>query len=115
VTPRTIPSPLVSEAAWQETMVDLLRSLGWKSMHVRRSIGKGRKWATTTSVVGWPDLFCWHEGQGRTLAVELKTDTGQLSDHQDAVLASLRAAGQEVRVWHPRDWESIVADLKGHR
>lgn len=111
--PRAVPAPKVTEAEWQETVVATMHALGWKHLHVRRSIGKGRHWVTATNVVGWPDLFAWHEGQRRTIAVELKAEDGQLSDHQDAVLASLSAAGVDCYVWRPSDYPEAVRVLRG--
>lgn len=108
----SVKAPPVSEREWQSTVLELARSLGWRSMHVRTSRGKNGH-ATTTSVVGWPDLVLWSETQRRVLFAELKSETGQLSDQQDAVLASLRAAGQEVAVWRPADFDAAVAVLRG--
>ena len=93
----------VSEAEFQQQVIDLAHAYGWHHLHVRRSIGKGRKWVTSTNVVGWPDLFMWHPKQRRTIAVELKSETGVVSPEQQAVLASLQAAGVWVDVWRPGD------------
>lgn len=103
------------EADFQQQVIELLHVYGWRHLHVRRSIGRGgggRKWQTTTNVKGWPDLFCWHEGQQRTLAAELKSETGKATDEQLEVLASLRAAGVEVHVWHPADLDRLPAILR---
>lgn len=105
----------ISEAEWQEQVLDLARATGWRTMHVRRSIGKKRQWTTATSVVGWPDLVMWNERQRRLLFVELKSDSGLLSDHQDDVLCSLQAAGCEVHVWRPRDLDDVQKALTHRR
>lgn len=42
-----------TEAQWQAQVLQLAGALGWRSMHVRRSIGKGHQWTTSTSCVGW--------------------------------------------------------------
>lgn len=97
---------MTSEAELQAQVVELARICGWRTMHVRRSIGKGRRWTTSTSVVGWPDLALWRPGQ--FLLVELKTDRGQLSNEQAVVVASLRVAGVDARVWRPSDWDSDI-------
>jgi len=96
----------VTEAEWQQQVIDLAHVLGYRHMHVRRSIGKGNRWVTATNVVGWPDLVLWSERQQRLLCVELKSETGKLSDEQDEVLASLAAAGVECFVWRPSDLEA---------
>lgn len=83
----------------QAAAVQLLGYTGWGHLHVRRSIGKGHRWQTTTNVPGWPDLWCWAPRQpGRWLAVEVKVLPDWLSDDQYVLLASLAAAGAEVLV-----------------
>lgn len=95
----------ISEADWQQQFVQLARLLGWKHMHVRRSLGRGRKWVTATNVDGWPDLTLWNPTQQRVMFVELKSETGRLSPDQETVLRSLIEAGQEVHVLRPSDLE----------
>lgn len=105
----------MNETEWQGQVIDLAKAYGWEHLHVRRSIGKGRKWVTATNVVGWPDLFLWNGRQQRTMAVELKSDTGTLEPEQEAVLASLTAAGIECHVWRPDDLEEAHRCLKPPR
>lgn len=102
----------ISEADWQEQVTDLAAHYGWKWLHVRRSIGKGRTWTTATNVIGWPDLHLWNERQRRTMYVELKSASGVVSPAQEAVHGSLRAAGCEVYVWRPDDLDVAHAALK---
>lgn len=101
-----------TEAEWQEHVIEAAHLFGWRHLHVRRSIGKGRKWTTATNVRGWPDLFLWNETQRRTMAVELKSATGVVEPDQEAVLASLAAAGLEVHVWRPADLDDALRALK---
>lgn len=103
-----------NETEWQAEFVKLAGMLGWQHMHVRRSIGKGKKWVTATNVVGWPDLTCWHPRRG-LIFVELKTDAkgSKTTPEQDEVHASLRAAGQLVFVWRPSDLEEAQRVLSG--
>jgi hypothetical protein len=101
----------MSEAEWQGQVIELAHLLGWKHNHTRRSIGKGHKWVTATSVIGWPDLTLWHEAQHRILFVELKTEKGKLTAEQVAVLKSLAAAGAEVYVWRPSDLADVQERL----
>jgi hypothetical protein len=103
----------VTEDEWQQQLIELAHILGWKHMHVRRSIGKGRKWVTATNVIGWPDLVMWSERQKRLIFAELKSESGKTSPEQDDVIASLRAAGQEVYVWRPSDLDEALRILKG--
>lgn len=100
----------ITEAEWQATVTDLLRALGYRSMHCRRSIGKGRRWTTATSVVGWPDLFAWRPG--RAVALELKAEGGTVTTEQERVLAELAGAGIDARVVRPSDFDELVEWLR---
>lgn len=106
----------ITETEWQEQVVDLAHLLGWQHLHVRRSIGKGRSWQTTTNIVGWPDLFLWHPTHGFA-AIELKSENGRDNDEharrQLAVLESLRSAGARVLMAKPSDIESVRCLLQG--
>jgi VRR-NUC domain len=106
--PRTADAVL-SEEQFQAQVVELARMMRWRTMHVRRTIGKGRKWTTGTSVNGWPDLTLWRPGQ--FLMVECKTDIGKVTDEQLEILHSLHAAGVDARIWRPRDWDEVQATL----
>jgi hypothetical protein len=112
VTLRTIPSPTVNETEWQEVVVAAMRSLGWRHNFTRRTIGRGKKWTTATSCVGWPDLTAWHPRHG-LIFVELKAEHGVVSEAQHDVLDSLREAGQRVFVWRPSDFDAAVRVLRG--
>ncbi len=110
----TAPAQIL-EADWQEQVIDLAHLHGWSHLHVRRTIGRGRQWTTSTNVKGWPDLFLWNPGQQRVMAVELKSETGHVTVEQRAVLASLTAAGVECHVWRPSDLDSAQAALARQR
>lgn len=101
----------MTEAEFQAHVIELAHILGWRHLHVRRSIGKNRRWTTATNVTGWPDLLLWHERQHRVLATELKSDTGKTTPEQEAVLASLAAAGIETHIWRPADLNEIASTL----
>ena len=103
----------LTETEWQAQLIDLAHALGWRHLHVRRSIGKGNKWQTTTNVIGWPDLLLWSPRQpGRHIAAELKTATGKIRPEQRAVLNDLAAAGFEAHIWRPADLEQIAEILR---
>lgn len=108
-------APAISEADWQQQVIDLAHLHGWQHLHVRRTIGKGHRWTTSTNVKGWPDLFLWSEDQQRTLAVELKSATGTVTAEQEAVLASLARAGVETHVWRPADIDQAQQILSRRR
>lgn len=103
---------VVTEADFQAVVVEALGLLGWRHLHVRRTIGRGRRWTTSTNVAGWPDLLCWHPGKGRVLAIELKADGGKVTPEQVEVLGSLRAAGVDAYVFRPSDWAELEAVLR---
>ena len=105
----------MSEQVWQQQFVQLAGYLGWKHLHVRRSLGRGRKWVTATNIDGWPDLHLWHETTQRTIYVELKSEAGRLRPQQIDVLGSLTRAGQEVYVLKPSDLELARRILSGER
>ena len=100
----TVAEQAISEADWQQQFTQLAKLLGWRFMHVRRSLGKGRKWTTATNVDGWPDLTLWSERHpGRVLFVELKSEAGRLRPAQEAVLGEMSRSGLEVYVLRPSD------------
>lgn len=103
----------MTEAEFQTQVVSLARICGWRCLHVRRSIGKGNKWVTTTSIKGWPDLFLFHPKRGVVFAAELKTDTGKLTYEQGQVIADLIDSGIPAVIWRPDDWDEIQAVLTG--
>jgi hypothetical protein len=104
----------ITEAEWQAQVVELAHLLGWQHLHVRRSIGKGRSWQTTTNIVGWPDLFLWHPQHGFA-AIELKSERGVVADEQIALLASLEAAGARTLLARPSDVDAVRRLLQGQR
>lgn len=97
----------MTEAEFQGIVIDLARVLGWKHMHVRRSIGKGHRWTTATNVP-WPDLTLWRPNrEGGFLLRELKVDErSPWQPGQRELLVTLMAAGVDAGVW-------MVADLDG--
>lgn len=99
---------------WQQQVIDLAHALGWAHLHVRRTIGRGKKWVTSTNVKGWPDLFLWHHRHG-TAAVELKVGKDSATPEQLLVLDSLARAGVRTMVAYPADFEAVTVLLKGER
>ncbi len=114
----------MNEQTWQRTVVEAAELAGWTVDHTRKSIG-GRKggWTTANTVPGKPDLMLWRPRDGAQdrdptlIFAELKTNRGRLSTAQDDVIRSLRAAGQLVYVWRPRDWDTgdVQQVLMRHR
>lgn len=108
------PTPIseMSEATWQGQFIDLAQSYGWKHLHVRRTIGRGKKWVTATNRAGWPDLTLWNQRQRRIIFVELKSEKGIVSPEQEEVLAELRNSGQETYVLRPSELDLAQAILR---
>lgn len=105
-----MPTTDLTEGDFQAQIIELAHILGWEVLHVRRSIGKGQKWVTATSIVGWPDLFCYRRRQ--MFAAELKSAKGKVTDEQTHVLHGLGEAGLSVFVWRPDDWDQIQRVLE---
>jgi hypothetical protein len=101
----------VTHDEWQEQVVTIAHTLGWSHLHVRRSVGKGRRWVTATNLRGWPDLTLFGP-RGRGLVVaELKVRPDVPTADQEAVLAALREAGVDAFVWYPDDLDDVVREL----
>jgi hypothetical protein len=75
------------------TVVEALRLAGWLVYHTHDS---------RRSAPGYPDLTCVRGD--RILWLELKTETGRLSQAQANWLAALGTAGGSVHVVRPPDW-----------
>jgi hypothetical protein len=117
-----VTAATVAEAEFQAQVVELAGVLGWWHMHVRRSIGKGRKWVTATNVP-WPDLTLWRpprstERTGSFLVRELKVDArSPWQPGQREVLDQLHACGVDAGVWYAADLDNgrIALELGARR
>jgi hypothetical protein len=98
------------EAQFQAVVVDVARFNGWRVFHVHDSRRQVRPGVLVgdRDTAGFPDLVLVRD---RVIYRELKTDTGRLTAGQEAWLAALRRAGEDVDVWRPRDWPRIEAEL----
>ena len=94
--------PAMTEKDWQKQVVDLAKILGWRVYHPFLS-----KW----SEKGWPDLALVRE---RVVYAELKRENGKVSPSQVEWIYALTAAGQEVYVWRPSDFDEVARILQ-HR
>jgi hypothetical protein len=86
----------MTEARLQQMVIDLARWAGFLHYHTVDS----RK-----SRPGFPDLVLVHATTGRLVIAELKSDTGRVTDAQQAWLSHL-GKRHEVHLWRPADWES---------
>lgn len=90
-----VPLEDLTEKVWQQQIVQLARTVGWRSYHTLRSKG---------SQPGYPDLTLVRD---RVVFVEVKTEKGKLSEKQREWLTALWVAGAEVYVARPRDLERL--------
>jgi len=102
--------PRLSERAWQDQVLKLAQLTGWLVHHCRPAMTAGGRYATPIQGdAGFPDLvLCRDE---RVLFVELKTDTGQVTPDQLRWTAALAGAAADIRIWRPRDFDSVRAEL----
>ena len=91
-------SGVVTEAQWQNTVVEAAQLLGWWVFHDHDS----RK-----NQAGFPDLVLIRPP--RVMFLELKRETGKLTTAQGEVLGLLEdCPGVESRVARPSNWSSLV-------
>lgn len=100
-------SRVETEKGFQQAIIDLARLSGWLCYHTFDS---------RRSAKGFPDLVMVKNG--KILFIEVKTEKGKLTEHQQEWLASLEAVEKEnttilVDLWRPSQWEQIEAILKG--
>lgn len=102
----------MSEAEWQQQVIDLAHLHGWRVAHFRPAQNGRGDWRTPVAADGrgFPDLVCAR--RGRVLFVELKSDNGRLTTEQRHWLDALQHAGAEVAVWRPRDFDTVLDVLK---
>lgn len=105
----------MNETEWQAQVVELAQINGWRHLHVRRTIGRGRKWVTSTNVTGWPDLLLWHPKDGRIGALELKVRPNKPTTAQIRVLAELAASGAEFALVAYPDDLGMLCNLLSRR
>ena len=96
------PAPL-SEKAFMAAVVRLARQQQYMVYHT---------WSSKRSPEGFPDLICARTGTP-LLAIECKTDMGQVTSPQHAWLAILAGCtGVVAEVWRPADMAHIVEVLR---
>jgi len=97
----------VTEAEFQRIVIDMAHLFGWRVAHFRPA-RTARGWRTPVAAdgKGFPDLVL--AKAGRVIFAELKTDTGRLSDDQQA----WRDALPDAVVWRPRDLDEIEFALR---
>ncbi len=95
--------PKITEAQFQNMVVQMAALLGWRSYHTTLSI---------RSQPGFPDLALFHPEHG-ALYLELKTGTYGLTGPQQDWLDWLQRCGQAAYVVRPGDMDMIETILRG--
>lgn len=114
MTARVARLPPLNETEFLRQVLDLATLLGWHAAHFRPA-RTARGWRTPVQGslgAGFPDLVLVRVRDQRLVLCELKSDTGKLSPRQVEVHDILRAAGRDVRVWRPNQWDEIAEVLR---
>lgn len=93
--------PALTEAAFQQQIVELAGLYGWRLYHTYES---------RRSNPGWPDLVLMRPPE--LVYAELKTEKGRVSPAQRRWLYGLARCGCEVYIWRPSDFDGIHERLK---
>ncbi len=117
---RRVPPPLtialdITEAVFQEYVIEAAHYFGWKVAHFRRArVMRDGKETYETPVAadgrGWPDLCLARPGQ--LMFWELKAKKNQPTPEQKDWRDILIRAGAVHRFLHPRDWPEILEMLR---
>ena len=106
----------ITEAAFQDAIVDLAVLTGWLVFHPRPAMVRDGTYVTAIKGhPGYVDLTMVHAGRGLACFVELKSRIGRLSVEQAAWGNAMRAAGLDYRVLRPSDWLPFAEYLMGER
>ena len=103
---------MISEAAFQQAVIDLARWTGWRIFHPRTvHTAQGTHLTAFYGDAGFPDLVLVHRNRGVIFA-ELKSERGRLTNDQTLWGEYLKAAGVEYHVWRPDDMETVKDILR---
>ena len=82
---------------------------GWRWCHFRPGrVMRGGVETYETPITGdrgLPDYIAVQAERQETVFIEIKGDTGRLTASEKDWIADLRAAGQRVYIWWPKDFE----------
>jgi hypothetical protein len=100
--------PDCSEAEFSRAVIDTAKAFRWRVVHIRPALTSAGRWITPyEGHSGLPDLILARNG--RVLLVELKSAAGKATADQRAWL---QEAGSNGRLWRPKDWPQIEAELR---
>jgi len=98
------PAGLLPEKAWQAAVIRVARQSGYMYFHTHDA---------RRSPSGWPDLALIKPSGGVLYLAELKTDTGSVSQAQQAWLDALEQCTAVVTgIWRPAMAEQVFALLR---
>lgn len=97
----------LSEADFQQRVLDYARRCGWRAVHFRAGRQGTRYVTAVQGDRGCPDLILARAGV--VLLVELKAEKGRLGPGQ---AEWLDAADTHGRLWRPGDWNTITEELR---
>jgi hypothetical protein len=95
----------ISEARWQQQVVDVALRYQWRVYAIPDS--------RRVTMRGWPDLVLMKVD--RVIYSELKTLRGRLRPDQKITLTILHAAGHETALWRPGMLPEIIQVLGPHQ
>lgn len=109
--PRVLPAPHITEAMFTDQVLELAGILGWTTAHFRPAMTT-HGWRTPVQGdgKGFPDLILCR--RDRLVVAELKVGRNKVTADQLHWLDSFKAAGAEVFVWTPADWDEITGELR---
>lgn len=108
MTGRARVEPALSEGSFQSRLMDTAALYGWRRVHVRAARTE-RGWRTPyEGHSGLPDMILARDGM--VLLAELKSDRSR--SFQPGQREWLAEAGEHGRLWRPRDWPTILEELK---
>lgn len=102
-TAQRIVDSTMTEDELLDGITEAMTLAGWRWMHVRRS-----DLAVVQGYQGFPDIYAVHPGRHLALALELKTEHGQLTGEQGAWIAALNDTGGNAIVIRPADYDRIL-------
>lgn len=98
--------PAISEAAFQQSVIDLAKLYGWRVAHFR-PCHTNRGWRTPMQGdIGFPDLVLARDGE--VIFAELKSENGKMTPDQKTWAEHLPGC----YVWRPSDMDTINALLR---
>lgn len=107
MTPTAPTAPKITEAQFQQQVIDLAKLHGYRLIY--------HTYSSRRSAPGFPDLVLINEQRGRALFRELKTETGRVAPAQFDWITGMTLAGLDAGVWRPSHLLSgrISRELRG--